>query len=441
MNQVATRERPAVAGAGINDQFRAVRTFTERLCEPLAVEDHVVQTMPEASPTRWHLAHVSWFFEALILKPHVPGYRSPYARYDYLFNSYYNTLGDQWPRPRRGVLTRPTVEEVYAYRRHVDAAMAELLSTLEPAGRDRQLADLVVLGLNHEQQHQELILTDIKHVLAQNPLFPAYRDDLAVVAEGAGEGPETPLGWRGFAEGLYHIGFDGRGFAYDNETPRHRQFVEAFEMAERPVSNGEYMAFIADGGYRRPELWLSDAWMVVSRESWEHPLYWHREGIEWYEFTLGGLRPVAHQAPVAHLSYYEADAYARWCGARLPTEAQWEVAAAAAPVTGNLADTDCLHPMVTAGARHGLRQLYGDVWEWTASPYVPYPGYVQAGGPLGEYNGKFMCDQLVLRGGSCATPASHVRPTYRNFFPAAARWQFSGLRLARDAGVGLTVMD
>ena len=406
-------------------RYREVRDFTERLCAPLAVEDHVVQTMPEASPTRWHLAHVSWFFETLIVKPRLPGYRSPDERYAYLFNSYYNTLGDQWPRPRRGLLTRPTVEEVYAYRRHVDEAMERLLEGQERV--DRELAELVVLGLNHEQQHQELILTDIKHVLAQNPLLPAYRDDLAA---GGGTKPR-PVTWHAFDEGLYHVGFAGDGFAYDNETPRHRQFVEAFEIASRPVTNGEYLEFMADGGYDRPELWLSDAWMVVPREGWRAPLYWHREAGAWHEFTLGGLRPLDPAAPVTHLSYYEADAYARWAGARLPTEAQWEVAATGVPVAGNLADADRLHP-VAEGPPAPLEKVYGDVWEWTSSPYTAYPGYVQAGGALGEYNGKFMCDQLVLRGGSCATPASHIRPSYRNFFPAAARWQFSGLRLARD---------
>jgi ergothioneine biosynthesis protein EgtB len=419
----AARETLSAAEVeGLAARYRRVRGFTEALAAPLAPEDQVAQTMPDVSPTRWHLAHVTWFFETLVLREWSPGYRAYHPAYHHLFNSYYNTLGEQWPRPRRGELTRPTVAEVHDYRAHVDAAVEALLEGPVPRG----LADIVTLGLHHEQQHQELILTDIKHVLAQNPLHPAYRELPAPAP-----GPAPPLAWESFPEGLVRIGHDGGGFAYDNEGPRHRVFVEAFELANRPVTNGEYLAFVEDGGYRRPELWLSDAWMLVPREGWEAPIYWRRVDGAWHEFTLAGLRPLDPEAPVSHLSYYEADAYARWAGARLPTEAEWEVAAAPKALEGNFVDADRLHPEPQAGA--GLGQLYGDVWEWTMSAYGPYPGYRQAPGPLGEYNGKFMCSQMVLRGGSCLTSRNHVRPTYRNFFPPDARWQMTGLRLARDA--------
>lgn len=406
-------------------RYGAVRRFTEALAEPLAAEDQVIQSMTDASPTRWHLAHVTWFFETFVLRRFVDGYRPLDERYHYLFNSYYNSVGEQWPRPKRGMLSRPTVEEVHAYRAHVDAHMEDLLDQ-PAAGLPEDLDTVVTLGLNHEQQHQELILTDIKHVLSHNPLAPVYRETAA-----RADGSAGTSAWLDVNEGLYRIGHGDRGFAFDNEAPRHRVFLEAFRIATRPVTCGEYLAFMADGGYSRPEFWLSDAWLVVPREGWQAPLYWQRIDGEWHQFTLGGLRAVNPDEPVTHISYYEADAFARWAGARLPTEAEWEVAAGEFSGDGNFVESGHLHPAPGA-PDDGPRQFFGDVWEWTASPYTAYPGYVQAQGAFGEYNGKFMCDQWVLRGGSCATSRSHVRATYRNFFPSPARWQFSGLRLASD---------
>lgn len=427
MNEPATSPETDVdIGSDLLARYAAVRRFTEALAAPLAPEDQVIQSMTDASPTRWHLAHVTWFFETFVLRRFVDGYQPLDERYHYLFNSYYNSVGEQWPRPKRGMLSRPTVQEVHAYRAHVDAHMEDLLG--RPAARlPDGIETVVTLGLNHEQQHQELILTDIKHVLSHNPLNPVYRETAA-----RAEGAAGALAWLDVSEGLYRIGYGRDGFAFDNESPRHRVFLEAFRIATRPVTCGEYLAFMADGGYSRPELWLSDAWLVVPREGWQAPLYWQRLDGEWHQFTLGGLRAVNPEEPVTHISYYEADAYARWAGARLPTEAEWEVAAGEFTGTGNFVESGHLHPVPGAGA-DGPRQYFGDVWEWTASPYTAYPGYVQAQGAFGEYNGKFMCDQWVLRGGSCATSRTHVRATYRNFFPSPARWQFSGLRLAGDA--------
>jgi ergothioneine biosynthesis protein EgtB len=408
--------------------YQRVRNRSIELAEPLAPEDMVVQSMPEVSPTKWHLAHVTWFFERFVLKAELPGYREFDPRYDYLFNSYYYTAGQMHSRSRRGLLSRPTVEEILAYRRHVDDAVARLL-----AGAGERVRFLILLGLNHEQQHQELLLTDIKHVLGQNPLEPAYREDAATASE------ETagPLEWQGFPGGVAEIGAAGEGFCYDNETPRHRAWLEDFELATRPVTNAEFSGFIEDGGYERPELWLSDGWATILAEGWDRPLYWaaDREKV----FTLGGLRPVDGDAPASHLSYYEADAYARWAGARLPTEAEWELASHSASASradspageGHFVESGHLQPRA-AKPGAGLRQMFGDVWEWTASPYAPYPGFKPLAGSLGEYNGKFMCSQVVLRGGSCATPAGHIRPTYRNFFYPRDRWQFTGLRLARS---------
>jgi len=420
---------PSLAAAVLAERYREVRAATERLCEPLETEDYVVQTMPDVSPTKWHLAHVSWFFETFVLKPGAPGYRSPDARFEYLFNSYYNAVGRQHPRPQRGQLTRPTVREVFDYRAHVDEAMARLLDRgdLDPATTAR-----IELGLHHEQQHQELLLMDIKHVFSCNPLEPAYRRG-AAPAEGA---PAPALEWIDRDGGLAEIGHDGEGFCYDNETPRHRVFVQPFRLASRLVTNGEYLEFVEDGGYRRPELWLADGFARLGEERWQAPLYWTRRDGSWSEFTLGGPRPLALDAPVCHLSYYEADAYAAWAGARLPTEAEWERVAAEREVAGNFVESGALHPLAAGSGGEGgaPRQLYGDVWEWTSSAYAPYPGFRAAEGAVGEYNGKFMCNQYVLRGGACVTPRSHVRATYRNFFYAHNRWQFAGLRLARDAG-------
>jgi ergothioneine biosynthesis protein EgtB len=400
--------------------------MTESLCAPLEAEDFVMQPMPEVSPPKWHLAHTTWFFETFVLGPNAPGYKPFHPSFCYLFNSYYNAVGDRLPRPRRGLMTRPSLEQVHAYRAAVDRAMAAYLDTAgESLAAD--VATVITLGIHHEQQHQELILTDIKHALSLNPLRPAYRDDLTVPSW------ETrPAAWIASPGGLHEIGHDGSRFAFDNEGPRHRVHLEPFRVASRLSTVGEYLAFMGDSGYARPELWLSDGWAAVQAQRWEAPLYWERDGAGWRAFTLGGMRPLNEAEPVCHVSYYEADAFARWAGARLATEAEWEVAAGEAEVMGNLLDESCLHPRA-AGQGAGPTQTFGDVWEWTQSPYTPYPGSRAAAGALGEYNAKFMCNQLVLRGGSCITPASHIRPTYRNFFPPEARWQFSGIRLASDS--------
>jgi ergothioneine biosynthesis protein EgtB len=414
-------------------RYRRVRRATDALAEPLSPEDCQVQSMPDASPTKWHLAHTSWFFETFVLAPR-PGWRPFHPRFAYLFNSYYETVGERHARPARGLLSRPSLDEVQAYRRHVDGAVLELLE----AGAAPALAGTVSLGLHHEEQHQELLLTDAKHALGSNPLFPAY------LARDPGRAPGAvarPLGWIAHEGGLVEIGHGGPGpagepFAFDNESPRHAVFLRPFRLADRLVTCAEYGAFIADGGYRRPELWLSDGWALAQAQGWSGPLYWTAHDGSPAEFTLAGLRPLDDAAPVAHVSFYEADAYARWAGARLPTEAEWEVVATAAGLdldAANLLETGVLHPRAPAAAARRPPQLFGDVWQWTQSPYVPYPGFHPAEGALGEYNGKFMCNQLVLRGGSCFTPRAHIRPSYRNFFPPGARWQMAGIRLGRDA--------
>lgn len=416
--------------------YQRVRQASERLCEPLCTEDYVIQSMDDVSPPKWHLAHVTWFFEAFILVPFHSRYRPLDSVYDHLFNSYYETHGVPFPRPRRGTLSRPTVADVYRFRAHVDAAMAELLESLPPEHAE-EIQRRVELGLHHEQQHQELLLMDIKHILAQNPLCPAYRDDLSSPVAEATPGE---LAWLGYSAGIREIGHSHSashpqtgGFSYDNEGPAHRQFLEAFQLANRPVTNGEFMAFIADGGYSRSELWLSDGWRQVGEAGWQAPLYWARRGSDWYYFTLGGLRPVDPLAPVVHVSFFEADAYARWAGARLPSEAEWEVAAGDVTIGGNFVESDQLQPAAAPTSHNSASQLFGDVWEWTGSAYRPYPGFRTLPGSLGEYNGKFMSGQMVLRGGCCATPIDHIRATYRNFFPPHARWAFTGLRLAREA--------
>lgn len=411
----------------LSERFEQVRGFSESLCAPLAVEDYVVQSMPDCSPTKWHLAHVSWFFETFLLKPSVAEYRSPNPDYAYLFNSYYNAVGDKYPRPQRGLISRPTVEDVYRYRTHVNEQVLDLLEVAEPDAKPK-LAPIVTLGLNHEQQHQELILTDLKHMLSNNPLHPVY------VERSSNQSAATPLNWVEFPERIAWIGHEGSDFAFDNEEPRHREFVHAFRLASRPVTNAEYLAFMSDGGYDRPEFWLSMGWATVQQAGWRAPLYWEREDAGgWSQFTLSGLRAVDPNEPVTHISYFEADAYARWAGARLPTEAEWEVAADGAAIDGNFVEDGWFHPRPANASNGNLRQMFGDVWEWTQSSYSPYRGFRTAPGALGEYNGKFMCNQYVLRGGSCATPKSHIRATYRNFFPPDARWQFSGVRLAADA--------
>jgi ergothioneine biosynthesis protein EgtB len=412
-------------------RYAAIRAATLDLAASLSPEDQTIQSMPDASPTKWHLAHTSWFFETFLLTPELPGYQPFDSRFGYLFNSYYEAVGARHPRPQRGLLSRPGVAEIGAYRRHVDAAMARLVAEARPE-RWAAIAPLLELGLHHEQQHQELILMDIKHVLALNPLRPAYRGPVPQAQRAA-----PPLAWIDCPGGLVEIGHAGAGFAFDNEGPRHKVWLDPYRLASRLVTSGEYLDFIADAGYRRAEFWLSEGWATVQCEGWEAPLYWQREGGireegAWSLFTLSGLRRLDPAEPVAHLSYYEADAYASWAGKRLPREAEWEVAAAGLKLAGNLADRGLFHPL-PAAAGTGLQQMIGDLWEWTQSPYTPYPGFRAAAGAIGEYNGKFMSNQMVLRGGAAVTPAGHIRATYRNFFPPAARWAFSGLRLAEDA--------
>jgi len=416
---VLPETRPAEVLAA---RYSHVRRVSLEICERLQTEDFVVQSMPDASPAKWHLAHTSWFFEQFLLKPLLTGYRAFHPDFEYLFNSYYQSVGRMHARPQRGLLTRPTVEEVLRYREHVDEHMQKLFRA---RSEDEKLLSVATLGMNHEQQHQELMLTDIKHLFSLNPLLPAYR------AGGADESNDSaaPMHFIPFDGGILEIGASGKHFCFDNELPRHRTLVEPYALADRLVTNGEYLEFIRDGGYRRPEFWLSDGWSTVVREGWTRPIYW-AEALD-SEFTLHGLQPLRTAAPVCHVSFYEVDAFARWAGARLPSEAEWELAAESLPVIGNLLNTGALHP-VAAGVQPGMKQMFGDVWEWTASPYSAYPGYQSPPGALGEYNGKFMCNQLVLRGGSCATPADHIRASYRNFFYADARWQFMGVRLARN---------
>jgi ergothioneine biosynthesis protein EgtB len=419
---------PPLPAPELAARYRALRSQTERLCAPLSEEDCTVQSMPDASPAKWHLAHTSWFFETFVLEAAVPGYAPFHPSYRVLFNSYYNSVGEQHPRPRRGLLSRPPLDEVLGYRAHVDAGVLELLAADALSGEQARVLEI---GLQHEQQHQELILTDAKHMLSCNPLRPAYRPGLA-------EAPRSdvkPLSWHWSEGGVHWIGHEGAGFCFDNETPRHRVFLEPFEVASRLVTNGEYLAFMEDRGYERAELWLSDGWATCQAREWRAPLHWEQCDGRWRVFTLGGARPLRLDEPVCHVSYYEADAYAAWACARLPSEAEWEVAAKSAAPEGNLVERDLLHPAPARAGdpERGPAQLFGDVWEWTRSGYEPYPGYSPPPGALGEYNGKFMCSQLVLRGGSCATPGSHIRASYRNFFYPDARWQFSGIRLARDA--------
>jgi len=410
--------------ASVATAYERVRRASVDLIGPLSPEDCVVQSMPDASPAKWHLAHTTWFFEQFVLQPAAPDYRVFDPRFGFLFNSYYEAVGPRHARPERGLLTRPALDEVLDYRALVDEQMARLLSgSHAPAA----IEELVELGLNHEQQHQELLLTDIKHALSRNPLEPAYR-----AARGLqGDEAAVPGRWLRQRDGLVDIGAEPGGeFCFDNELPRHPVWLQPHSLASRAVTNGEYVEFIRAGGYEEPRHWLSEGWDTVQRQGWRHPLYWSPDLAS--EFTLEGRRELRPAEPVCHVSFYEADAYARWAGARLPTEAEWEAAATALPGHGNYADpSGNLHPR-PARSSAGLVQMYGDVWEWTSSAYGPYPGYRPAAGALGEYNGKFMCSQMVLRGGSCATPAGHVRASYRNFFHPWSRWQFTGLRLARD---------
>ena len=411
----------------LSRRYQAVRGVTTRLCQTLTAEDCAAQSMPDASPAKWHLAHTAWFFETFVLRREDPDHRVFHPRFEFLFNSYYNSVGAQFSRPHRGLLTRPSLEEVGRYRAHVDSAMTALLD--EPGRLSKAAIDVVELGLNHEQQHQELLLTDIKHLLAQNPLAPVYR---------ATKQPESvpirKLAWHEYQAGLVEIGHAGPSFAFDNESPRHRVHLEPHALASRPIRNGEFAAFIEEGGYQRPELWLAEGFAKSQEQGWRSPLYWTRQHDKWWTFTLAGLQPLRMEEPVCHVSLFEADAFARWARCRLPTEAEWEHAAAQLPIEGNFLEEGRFHPEAahSSSVRDGPLQLFGDVWEWTSSAYHAYPGYAPAAGALGEYNGKFMSSQMVLRGGSCVTPRSHLRATYRNFFPPDARWQFSGFRLARD---------
>jgi ergothioneine biosynthesis protein EgtB len=408
-------------------RYEAIRSATERLCAPLETEDYVVSSMPDVSPTKWHLAHTSWFFETFVLAPYLPAYRALDPKYAFLFNSYYVQAGERHCRAQRGLVTRPTVAEVYAYRAHVDEQMRSLVADIDDDPQHPASA-VLELGLHHEQQHQELLVTDIKHVFWTNPMRPAYRSDACVASVPAAQG------YTAIDRGVQELGHRGTGFHFDNEEPAHRVYLQPAAMAHRLTTNGEYAEFIADGGYRKPELWLSRGWATVQEQHWRAPLYWELADDAWHEFTLAGSAPIDVHAPVTHISYFEADAFARWAGQRLPTEAEWEVLARTAPLSGRFADAGLLHPHSDGAS--GLQQLFGDVWQWTQSAYVAYPGYRASRGALGEYNGKWMSDQWVLRGASCATPASHARATYRNFFPSDARWQFTGIRLAHDLTAG-----
>jgi len=423
MKQRPRADAPCAA-TPLAQRFVELRAITRALAEPLSAEDCAIQSMPDASPVKWHLAHTTWFFETFVLARAEPGRRPFHPAFAFLFNSYYNAVGERHPRPLRGVLSRPSLEEVMAYREAIEHGVVEAIER----GVDAGTQALVELGMHHEQQHQELILTDVKHMLSCNPMRPAYRKHWPLTPV-----HPHPAGWVAFEAGLDEIGHDGAGFSFDNERPRHRVFHEAFDLATQPVTHGDLAAFIEDGGYERPELWLSAGWDAVVQRGWKSPLYWERIDGAWHTFTLHGMAPIEENTPACHVSFYEADAYARWAGARLPTEAEWEIAARDLPVEGNFLESGTHHPLALRDAPLAgeLAQVFGDVWEWTRSDYAPYPGFAIAPGAVGEYNGKFMANQYVLRGGSCATPRSHIRATYRNFFPADARWQFSGLRLAR----------
>lgn len=411
--------------SSLTSLYNQIRQDSVDICAPLAIEDYGIQTMADVSPIKWHLAHTSWFFETFILKPFAPDYQEFHARYEYLFNSYYEQIGSFHPRPERGLLSRPSVEDVYRYRHHVDQAVQDLLCAARNAHSD-EIKQRCMLGIQHEQQHQELMLTDIKHVFNYNPLKPVYKSTPIVDSIS----PQA-MRWHEQPEGVYRVGDNGdQHFIYDNESPQHKVYIAPFRIASRPVTNVEYLEFMTAGGYQRAQYWLADGWKTVNTEQWQGPLYWQQVDGEWYEMTLAGLRPLDLAAPVSHVSLYEAQAYANWQQKRLPTEQEWEIIARDLSVEGNLRDTGYLQPM--ASSQSGLIQFFGDVWEWTMSAYSPYPGYRSAAGALGEYNGKFMSSQMVLRGGSCVTPKNHIRTSYRNFFYPKDRWQFTGIRLAES---------
>jgi ergothioneine biosynthesis protein EgtB len=416
---------PLTAHPSLAQRFRDVRRRTEELCSPLLIEDYVVQSMPDVSPPKWHLAHTTWFFEKFVLLKWLPGYKAYHPGFDFLFNSYYESVGPRVERHRRGLLSRPSVDEVLRYRHWVESRVLELLERVHVT---EELLEAIVLGLQHEQQHQELLLTDIKHIFWTNPLRPAY---LKGIERPGGRGAIESR-WLEVEGGAREIGFEGEGFAFDNEKPRHAALLAPFRIASRPVTQGELAEFVEAGGYSDPAHWLSDGWAAARQGEWDAPLYWERQGRRWWVMTLGGMRELREDEPATHLSFYEADAFARWKGKRLPTEEEWETALSVLPSRlGTFAEAKLFHPQpAPAGRPDALLQMLGDVWEWTASAYRPYPGFVPFRGAFAEYNGKFMCNQVVLRGGSCATPQEHIRPTYRNFFGPGARWQFSGFRLA-----------
>ena len=424
-----------VALRSLAARYRYVRAQSLALAAPLSAEDQSAQSMPDASPTKWHLGHTAWFFETIVLpvlEPEAPPFD---PKFGYLFNSYYEALGARQPRPQRGLLTRPSLDTVLKYRDHVDARMEQQLEKYSdgaPTPTLRRFVELLELGLQHEQQHQELMLTDIKHLFAQNPLAPAYAEPPASKTDDPYR-DRARLRWIPCPGGQVDIGHDGRGFSFDNERPRHAVLLQPYSLANRLVTCGEYLGFIGDGGYRRPEFWLSDGWAQRVAENWQAPLYWRRlDNGDWVIFTLFGSRPFDPEEPVCHVSFYEAAAYAAWADARLPTEGEWEAAAQRSPVKGNFLDPQRLRPTAST-ATDDLTQLHGDAWNWTRSSYEPYPGFRADAGAIGEYNGKFMINQMVLRGGSCFTPADHIRASYRNFFPPSARWQATGIRLARDS--------
>ncbi len=423
-----TEETIPTSKSKLEQRYRRVRRFSERLCETLEPEDYVIQTMPETSPTKWHLAHTSWFFETFVLKQFSPDYDSLHPQFGFLFNSYYNAAGPFYSRPHRGLLSRPTVQEVLHYRSDIDVLVADLIDSADEQLLAK-LEPILTLGLHHEQQHQELILTDIKHVFWQNPLRPSLRKRDQVKPP-----PASAIQWLQFEGGLCWVGHEGNEFSYDNEGPRHRVFIPAFSLASRLVTNADFLEFIEDRGYRRPELWLSLGWNAVNERGWDSPLYWEKRDGRWLTMTLTGMTELVPEEPVCHVSLFEADAYARWIGARLATEEEWETASSGLPLKGNFVESELFHvaPLAPPGLGGKPSQMFGDVWEWTRSSYSPYPGYLAATGALGEYNGKFMCNQYVLRGGSFATSQSHIRRTYRNFFPPDARWQITGIRLAKD---------
>ena len=414
----------------MSELYESIRAFSLALCEPLQIEDYIPQSMAEASPTRWHIAHTTWFFEQFILFNFISNYELVNPNYNFLFNSYYNAVGERAARHQRGLMTRPTLKEVLDYREIINSRMQNLIHEID-GSKLRELENLMMVGLNHEQQHQELMLTDIKHLYYLNHMHPEYSN----AADEEKSDELVALTFTDQREAVYSLGYTGNQFSYDNELPRHKVFLQAYRFANRLVTNAEYLVFMADGGYVKPEFWLDDGWAILNREAWEAPLYWFRKNGYWYDFTLNGVKPLRMNEPVCHVSFYEADAYARWADLRLPTEAEWEIACQKLSMEGNFVNNGRFHPLSLikkSTTDNQIRQAFGDLWEWTASPYRPYPGYQAVGGAIGEYNGKFMSNQFVMRGGSCATSQNHIRPTYRNFFHPHARWQFSGIRLANE---------